>query len=38
MDHSYLNDILVLVTAAVVAVVVDFFRVQLPPILGYLTN
>ncbi len=36
MDHSYLNDILILVAAAV-AVVVAFLHLRLPPILGYLT-
>ncbi len=35
MDHSYLNDILLLFVAAV-AVVVVCLRLKLPPILGYL--
>ncbi|MFC1749226.1 monovalent cation:proton antiporter-2 (CPA2) family protein [Pseudomonadota bacterium] len=35
MDHSYLNDILILFTAAVI-VVVMCLRLRLPPILGYL--
>lgn len=36
MDHSYLNDILILFLAAV-TVVVFCLRVNLPPILGYLS-
>ena len=35
MDHGYLNDILLLFTAAVVVVVICL-RLKLPPILGYL--
>jgi len=36
MGYSYLNDILILFTAAVVVVVL-FLRLRLPPILGYLS-
>ncbi len=36
MDHSYLNDILILFAAAVVVIVI-FLYLRLPPILGYLS-
>ncbi len=35
MDYSYLNEILILFTAAMLEVVI-FLYVNLPPILGYL--